>query len=156
MQIHQLKKTYKTAKKTRIGRGGKKGNYSGRGMKGQKSRAGHKIRPQIREIILKFPKKRGVKFQKIVKKPVTVLLSDIQEKIEGDAVINPKRLKKLGLVEIPKGERRSIKILGSADLKYKYKIENCLLSQKARESILKSGGEIKEINKKYAEKHKNK
>ena len=87
---------------------------------------------------------------------MTVLLSDIQKKIEGDAVINPKRLKKLGLVEIPKGERRSIKILGSADLKYKYNIENCLLSQKARESILKSGGEIKEINKKYAEKHKNK
>ncbi|HOK17475.1 MAG TPA: uL15m family ribosomal protein [Candidatus Paceibacterota bacterium] len=143
MQIHQLKKTYKTQKKKRIGRGGKRGNYSGRGMKGQKSRAGHKIKPQIRETILKFPKKRGVKFQKIVKKPVTVLLSDIQGKIQGDAVINPKRLKKSGLVEIPKGERRQIKILGSNELKYKYKIENCLVSQKAKESILKAGGEIK-------------
>ena len=142
MQVHQLKKTYKTPKKKRIGRGGKRGNYSGRGMKGQKSRAGHKIKPQIRETILKFPKKRGVKFQKIVKKPVTVLLSDIQKKIQNDSVINPKRLKKLGLVEIPQGETRTLKILGSAELKYKYNVENCLVSQKAKESILKAGGKI--------------
>jgi len=142
MQSHQLKKTYKTPKKKRIGRGGKRGNYSGRGMKGQKSRAGHKIKPQIRETILKFPKKRGVKFQKIVKKPVTVLLSDIQKKIQNDSVINPKRLKKLGLVEIPQGETRTLKILGSAELKYKYNVENCLVSQKAKESILKAGGKI--------------
>ncbi len=142
MQSHQLKKPYKTPKKKRIGRGGKRGNYSGRGMKGQKSRAGHKIKPQIRETILKFPKKRGVKFQKIVKKPVTVLLSDIQKKIQNDSVINPKRLKKLGLVEIPQGETRTLKILGSAELKYKYNVENCLVSQKAKESILKAGGKI--------------
>ncbi|HPC31014.1 MAG TPA: uL15m family ribosomal protein [Candidatus Paceibacterota bacterium] len=142
MQVHQLKKTYKTPKKKRIGRGGKRGTYSGRGMKGQKSRAGHKIKPQIRETILKFPKKRGVKFQKIVKKPVTVLLSDIQKKIQNDSVINPKRLKKLGLVEIPQGETRTLKILGSAELKYKYNVENCLVSQKAKESILKAGGKI--------------
>jgi len=144
MQIHQLRKTYQTKKKKRIGRGGKKGNYSGRGMKGQKSRAGHKIRPQLREMILKFPKRRGVKFIKISEKPKTVFLSDIVRKIPSNAVITLKRLKKLGLVKLPKGQKIKIKILGSADLKYAYTIRGCLVSQKAKEAILKAGGKIEE------------
>jgi large subunit ribosomal protein L15 len=35
MQIHELKPTHKTKSKKRIGRGGHKGTYSGKGMKGQ-------------------------------------------------------------------------------------------------------------------------
>ena len=58
MQVHELKPSNKPKKRRRIGRGGKRGNYSGRGSKGQKSRAGAKMRPQLREIINKFPKKR--------------------------------------------------------------------------------------------------
>lgn len=144
MQIHQLKKTYQTRKKKRIGRGGKRGTYSGRGMKGQKSRAGHKIRPQIREMILKFPKKRGLKFKKIIEKTIPVLLSDIQRKIKENSIITPKKLEKLGLVNNLKSKKKPIKILGAVDLKYSYTIKNCLVSQRAKESILKAGGKIEE------------
>ena len=39
MQIHELKPNHKRKTGKRIGRGGKRGTYSGRGVKGQKSRA---------------------------------------------------------------------------------------------------------------------
>jgi large subunit ribosomal protein L15 len=45
MQINTLKiKTPKKKRKT-IGRGGKKGTYSGKGNKGQKARSGSKLDP---------------------------------------------------------------------------------------------------------------
>jgi large subunit ribosomal protein L15 len=62
MQIHDIKPDNKIKSKKRIGRGGKKGTYSGKGVKGQKSRAGAKIRPEIRDFIKKIPKLRGYKF----------------------------------------------------------------------------------------------
>lgn len=59
MQLHQVQPTHKNKSKKRIGRGGKRGTYSGRGMKGQKSRAGRKIRPAVRDLIQRTPKLRG-------------------------------------------------------------------------------------------------
>jgi large subunit ribosomal protein L15 len=59
MLIHELQPEHKTRDKKRIGRGGKRGGYSGRGQKGQKSRAGRRIRPAERDIILRLPKLRG-------------------------------------------------------------------------------------------------
>jgi len=61
MQLHQLQPIHKNKVKKRIGRGGKRGTYSGRGQKGQKARAGAKIKPAERELFLKLPKLRGVK-----------------------------------------------------------------------------------------------
>ena len=54
MQIHQVKPKTRLKTKKRVGRGGKKGTYSGRGVKGQKARAGHKLAPAIRGIIKKY------------------------------------------------------------------------------------------------------
>jgi len=63
MQLHQLKPTVKQKRAKRVGRGGKRGTYSGRGQKGQKSRAGARIRPGFRggdnPIWKLFPKQRG-------------------------------------------------------------------------------------------------
>ena len=59
MQLHQLKPTHKAKRAKRVGRGGKKGTYSGRGMKGQKSRSGARMQPIIRELIKRYPKLRG-------------------------------------------------------------------------------------------------
>jgi large subunit ribosomal protein L15 len=42
-----------------VARGGKRGKTAGRGTKGQKARAGHKIRPEIRDVIKRIPKMRG-------------------------------------------------------------------------------------------------
>ena len=61
MQLHEVVPIHKNKSKKRIGRGGKRGTYSGRGMKGQKSRAGHKISPAIRDLLQRTPKLRGVK-----------------------------------------------------------------------------------------------
>ena len=63
MQLHQLRPKHKLKKKKRIGRGGKRGTYSGRGIKGQRSRAGRKFAPAIRELIKRYPKLRGYKFK---------------------------------------------------------------------------------------------
>ena len=60
MQLHQLDIDKKKAKK-RIGRGGKRGTFSGKGIKGQKSRAGRKIRPSTRDSVQSLPKLRGSK-----------------------------------------------------------------------------------------------
>jgi len=61
MQLHEIQPIHKNKSKKRVGRGGKRGTYSGRGLKGQKSRAGRKIRPAIRDLMQRTPKLRGVK-----------------------------------------------------------------------------------------------
>ena len=63
MQLHNLKPSNKSGDTKRIGRGGKRGTFSGRGVKGQRARAGHKIRPGHRDQIQQIPKLRGSKNQ---------------------------------------------------------------------------------------------
>jgi len=65
MQLHELKPRTVSKSKKRIGRGGKRGTYSGKGIKGQKSRAGRKIRPAIRDLKQRTPKLRGAKNQAV-------------------------------------------------------------------------------------------
>src|SRR5512133_3873021 len=59
MQLNTLSPRTKNQKNPPVGRGGRRGKTSGRGAKGQSSRAGHKIRPEMRDIIKKIPKLRG-------------------------------------------------------------------------------------------------
>ena len=63
MQLYQLRTTNKKRSRKRVGRGGKRGTYSGRGLKGQKSRAGRKPRPGFAGgdtlLAKRFPKQRG-------------------------------------------------------------------------------------------------
>ncbi|MFH1188555.1 MAG: hypothetical protein V1652_01780 [bacterium] len=59
MQLHELQSLHCNKKEKRVGRGGKRGTYSGRGVKGQSSRAGHRIRPAERDLIQSMPKLRG-------------------------------------------------------------------------------------------------
>ena len=59
MQIHNIKRKTKNKKSVSVGRGGTRGKTSGRGTKGQNARAGHKKRPELRDIIKKIPKLRG-------------------------------------------------------------------------------------------------
>jgi len=60
MQLHQLQANHPNLAKKRIGRGGKRGTTSGRGTKGQHSRAGRRIRPAERDFIQRLPKLRGI------------------------------------------------------------------------------------------------
>jgi len=150
MQIHQLKKPNNKSserEKRRVGRGGKRGTYSGKGMKGQKSRAGAKIRPQIREAVLKFPKRRGVYFNSLKKSPTIVKLEDIVAVFPEGGIIDPKKLKKANLIKTAKSDPRPIKILGAITLSKSYTIKNCLFSQRVKEVIEKAGGKIELKNK---------
>ena len=56
--INEIKRAHALKGKRRVGRGGKRGTYSGRGIKGQKSRSGRKLRPEWRDALKSIPKKR--------------------------------------------------------------------------------------------------
>lgn len=60
MELNTLTRTGKRPYR-RVGRGqgSTRGKQSGRGGKGQTARAGHKVRPEMRDIIKKLPKRRG-------------------------------------------------------------------------------------------------
>src|SRR3989344_2185398 len=63
MQIHEIKKPKHLKKAKRIGRGGKRGTFSGKGSKGQKARSGVHMGADFRggnqPLWKSFPKKRG-------------------------------------------------------------------------------------------------
>lgn len=61
MQLHELQPTYENKSRRRLGRGYTRGKKSGKGQKGQRSRAGRSIRPAERDLIQRLPKLRGFK-----------------------------------------------------------------------------------------------
>lgn len=142
MQLHQIKPTIKKKAKKRIGRGGKRGTYSGRGQKGQKARAGHRIYPQIREVIKRIPKKRGYRFSSIQEKPVVINLDILEKKFKEGDRITPEILVKAGVVGRKKGKVPEVKLLGSGNLTKKLLVSECQISGPAREKIEKAGGEV--------------
>ena len=107
MQLHQLKPINRKYKKPRVGRGGKRGTYSGRGTKGQKARAGHRIRPAERDLIQRLPKLRGFKNPPLYPKSQIVNLDDLGKSVT-DNIINAKVLIAAKLI---KDSRGPIKIL---------------------------------------------
>ncbi len=156
MQLHQLKSVHKLGKKKRVGRGGKRGTYSGKGLKGQKSRAGHRFAPVIRELIKKHPKLRGyrqrskknkflVNESKNQKSKVIIKLEKLEEEFKSGEKVNPKSLLERGLISKIKGRTPRVKILGKMTIKKKLIIEGCELSGTAKEKIEKAGGEVKRI-----------
>lgn len=144
MLIHQVK--HKNKDRKRVGRGGKKGTYSGKGMKGQKSRAGRKIRPALRDLILKLPKKRGFRFKPIRKKSLAINLNLINEKFNNEEIVNLNSLKIKIPAVFPKSKNNSkVKILGTGEIDKKLIFSrDFLLSKAAREKIIKSGSKIEE------------
>ena len=143
MQIHELKPKHKLKKKKRVGRGGKKGTYSGKGNKGQSSRAGRKMVPIIRELIKRYPKLRGYR-SFVLEDYVAVVNVDTLEKISKTGeVISPDSLIKKGIVRTIKGKAPKVKILGRGVLSKQLISENCKVSKTAKESIEKAGGTVK-------------
>ncbi len=145
MQWHQLKVSLGQEKnKKRVGRGGKRGTYSGRGVKGQKARAGRKMRPEWRDFLKSLPKKRGYKFTGKKKQPLAVLnLGDLAKYFPQGGHISPKVLLEKGLVEKKKNRLPEIKILGEGEVNTKFYLEGLKISQSARIKVEKAGGQIK-------------
>jgi large subunit ribosomal protein L15 len=143
MQLHQLKPIHKRKAKKRVGRGGKKGTYSGKGIKGQKARAGRKLQPMIRELIKRYPKLRGYRQKTRERIEVEVNLSTLEKKFKSGEKITPKILIERRIIRKIKGRIPEVKILGKGELKKKLVIEDCKVSKGAREKIEKAGGTIK-------------
>lgn len=143
MQIHELKRKNKNKKDRIVGRGGKHAKTSGRGGKGQTARAGNKRRPELRDIIKKYPKLRGYRFNSFAIKPVSVSLDKISLKMPNANEINPKILIESGLLKTKKGVIPKVKILsGKQDFKIKVNFSEVLVSVAAKTQIEKAGGKI--------------
>lgn len=124
-----------------MGRGGKRGTYSGRGQKGQKQH-GVRIRPYLRDIIKRLPKKRGYRFASIQEKPVVVNLKVLERKFKEGGKITPKILIEKGIISLRKGKVPEVKLLGSGNIAKKLLVSECQISSSASEKIKKAGGKV--------------
>jgi len=142
MQLHQIKPKNKQNSKKRVGRGGKRGTYSGKGLKGQKSRAGRKLRPQLRDIIKKIPKKRGYRFKSIQPDYVVVNLDMIDKKFEDGEKATPKTFFEKGLIRKTRNKFPKVKVLARGKLTKKVFVSKCAVSVSAKAQIEKNKGEV--------------
>ena len=141
---HTLRRTTAKTTRTRRARGGAKGKTAGRGHKGQRSRSGDALRPQLRDIIKKIPKKRGhnsnrsrtIKIRNIP--VVSVNLKDIKDVL----VVTPRVLKNKNIIRHSKGKQCFVKILGVGEVTNKHVVRDCLLTKTARKKIKEAGGDI--------------
>lgn len=142
MQLHELRPKQKRKSAKRVGRGGKRGTYSGRGMKGQKSRAGNRPAPVVRELIKRYPKLKGYRRVKRQRKPQVVSLAVIEKRFSKAEVISPKTLIEKGLVKQQKSSAPKVKIVGLGKLKNALLVQGCILSAGAQKYIEKNGGKV--------------
>lgn len=145
MKLHELSQ-FKRQSKRRIGRGGKRGSYSGRGVKGQRSRAGRRIRPAFRDLISRIPKRRGFRNKPVSARPHTVPLSFLAKKLsaasgkQGPVTVDIAFLKHAGLVS--RAYRGPVKILGNTPVPAPITIKGLLVSKGAKMKIEEAGGSV--------------
>ncbi len=144
MQLNQLKRVHKNKDEKRVARGGKRGKTAGRGTKGQKARAGHRIRPELRDIIKKFPKHRGYNFKAFVIKPEPVNLAVLELAFASGDAVTPAILLAKKLVPKIGGKTPKVKILGTGKITKKVNVSGCLFSATAKAAIEAVGGTVKE------------
>lgn len=143
--LNSLKRTTENKKPKLVGRGGTRGKTSGRGTKGQKARAGHKIRPHIRDIIKKYPKLRGrgKNINKaFVLRPMVVNLSVLNKRFEEGSAVTPSVLFAKGLITRTRGVLPHVKILATGEITKKLEIFDCEVSASAKTKIEKAGGKV--------------
>ena len=141
--FNTLKPTTENKKRKLVGRGSKRGKTSGRGTKGQKARAGHKIRPMMRDIIKKLPKLRG-RGKNINKAfrttAVAINFSVINAQFPNGGRITPATLHAKGVLRREGGTFPKVKILAGGTLASKISVFDCEVSEAARAAIVALGG----------------
>src|SRR6266699_5677534 len=151
LNLHPLKPAAARKDRKRVGRGmgSGKGRYSGRGIKGQKFRAGsHYMRAGFEggqmPLTMRIPKLRGATSKdampvgpfRTYSQPVN--LRDLDRFAAGEEV-TPESLKAKGLI---RSVRKDVKLLGVGDLSKKLKISVHAASASAREKVEASGGTL--------------
>ncbi len=147
MQQHELKPP-KGAKKSRrrVGRGDSSGfgSFSGRGMKGQKSRTGGGVRPSFEggqlPLSKKLPKIRG--FTNIFRKRYSVVNVDSLAAFPSETEVTPEALNQAGIL---RSLKNPVKILGRGELNVPLIVSAHKFSTSARHQIEAAGGSVREI-----------
>jgi len=141
--LHQLVPLVEKHK--RRGRGhAKRGGKSGRGMKGQKSRAGYHRKRGFEggqtPLYMRLPKARGSKqkFPSQVVKPEAVSVAQLNAFRAGETV-GPEQLASKGLIRWAKS---SVKLIGSAEVKTKLTVRVHAATQAATRQIEAAGGTV--------------
>ena len=149
--MYQLAKPKSYKKVRRVGRGGKRGTYSGRGIKGQKARAGARIRPAFRDFMKKIPKLRGThstyeNLRGSRSLPIsiqTISLSTIEKYYKKGETVSPRTLYERKLIRRIKGRIPSVKILGGGPFSKNVVVEGCAISKSVKSQLEKAGAKIK-------------
>jgi len=153
MQLHELKRPSSLKRPyRRVGRGqsSTRGKQSGRGGKGQTARAGHKIRPALRDIIKKIPKRRGYgknRGRTHVPRPVPIALSleRLEKMFENGAEVNRTNLIEKGILS--KRMKNPVKIVGDGQLTKKLTFVGIAATGSAKAAIEKAGGVLRSLDK---------
>jgi large subunit ribosomal protein L15 len=128
------------------GQGSTRGKQSGRGGKGQTARAGHKIRPELRDIIKKIPKRRGYgknrgRTHVPHPEPIAINLDRLEKMFENGAEVSRKSLIEKRVLS--KRMRNPIKIMGNGTITKKLSFVGVTASATAKVAIEKAGGDIR-------------
>ena len=144
----------KPRKRKGMGKGSGNGKTGGRGHKGQKSRAGHKIVRGFEggqmPLHRRLPKVGFASRQRVLGNNIyqLVTLGELQEaEIKGDFTV--KALEEAGLISDLKGK---VKILGDGELKKKLVVEVHKVTASAGKAIEAAGGEVRIISQEKAKK----
>ena len=155
LYLHTLQPTPGSKKKKkRVGRGGKRGTYSGRGLKGQKSRSGGRSglkRRGMRQLIERTHKLRG--FKSIHKKPNLISLTLLNKEFKDNDKVTPHILLKKKLVNDIKN---GVKVLSNGRIKVKLTLSGLTLSKTAQTAVEQAGGKVILKAKKVVAKKKDK
>lgn len=133
-------------KKKRVGRGDGSGHgtYSGRGCKGQKSRAGSKMRPGFEggqlPLIKRLPQKRG--FTSIFKTQYSTVNIGQLGVFEPGSEVTLEKLAKAGIV---KSLNRPLKILAVGEISRSLVVKANKFSAAAKAKIEAAGGKAEEV-----------
>jgi large subunit ribosomal protein L15 len=165
LNLSNLQPAQERVDRKRIGRGlgSGKGRYSGRGIKGQKSRAGsHKMRAGFAggqmPIYMRLAKLRGNTSKDAMPVgpfrtyTVPVNIRDL-DRFDAGAEVTPESLVEVGLI---KNTKTDVKLLGDGDVSKKLTVRVHAVSASAREKIEAAGGTIellREPKVKKARKH---
>ena len=149
LSLSTLKPSSARRARKRVGRGlgSGKGRYSGRGIKGQKARAGSgKMRPGFEggqmPVYMRLGKKRGPYSKDAMPMGphrTRVAAVNVRDLERFDGEVTPEALKEAGLI---RNTRIDVKILGAGELTKKLSVSAHLFSATAREKIEKAGGSI--------------
>jgi len=142
MQLNELKRSHKLKKSKRVARGGKRGKTAGRGTKGQKARAGHRLRPELRDIIKKIPKHRGYRFKSLQTKPTPINFDVLEKLFAAGETVSPETLLAKKLIKKTGGRMPKVKILAKGKLTKKIVVTGCTYSETAQQAIEAAGGTV--------------